>query len=146
MIFRNLFCTKTMTTTITMTISGGTFGLELNPSESDLFWATPKSNTELFKSNPKNVLNLVGCKSDENKSDSMRFNLFQSDSIRLNSVQSFSIQNTNPIKFESFQPQLIRIHRESFGLNRLSNKFSIDLQQTKFKTFFGLIRIDSEFY
>ena len=138
--FRNLLWAQ-MTTTMTIPVE--TFKLVFNPSESDLFRITSKSFSKLFKSNPKNVLNLGGWKSDNNKSDSMLFNLFQFDSRRLNLVQYGSIQNLNPNKSESFQP---RIHWESFGLNRLSDWFSNDLDRKRSNRFFRVVRNDSTRY
>ena len=55
-------------------IPGENCGLVFSPSESKLYWAIPKSVFESLRTNLKNVLNLVRCKSVKNKFDSFWIN------------------------------------------------------------------------
>ena len=116
---------------------GRCFGLEFNPSELNLFRTIPKSVTnysQLFRTNPNNVLYLFWWKTVKNQFDVIRFILLQSDaSIWMNPNQIFN----------SSQSELIWAQ---IGLHRITNPnysdlgfIRIDLNAFRLKTLFGFI-------
>ena len=127
------------------------------------------SQCESFRTNPKNVLYLVSWKMVKNRSDLIRFNprrqskwirtnpksSIQSDQSELGFIQTeFSIRfnpNHSDLEFIRIASDwklgfgLVLIHSDWWtGLNRIrSDRFFTIFHQTRYKTFFGLVRNDS---
>ena len=109
-----------------LTLAWENFGLELNPSESELFRAILKSVSKPFWNNLKNFFYLVWWKTAKNQSDLSRSNSLQFEWIRTN----FTIR--------------MNLRPESFGLVRThSDWFLTEFHQIKYKTIFVLVRKQS---
>ena len=132
----------------------------VNQNYFDSFRYLYPSQCESFQTNPKNVLYLVWWKTVKNQSDLIRLN--SETSIWMNPNQSetrFSIQiNPNESKvgiirinsdwkigLDQSDLGLIRIHSDwCLRINRIMlDCFLTVFHQTRYKTFFGLVRNDS---
>ena len=138
----------------------------INKNYSDSFRYLYPSQCELFRSNPKNVLYLVWWKTVKNQSDLIRLipkdqsepirnQVFNPDKSELRLIQTeFSIRiNPNESKVGLTRIDLdwklgfglVRIHSDwCLGINRIKSDWFLKVfYQTRYKTFFRLVRNDS---
>ena len=116
----------------------------VNQNYFDSFWYMYPSQCESYRTNPKNVLYLVWWKTIKNQPDLTRLILKnQSEWIRTNANPVLGLMWIDLNWKLGFG--LVRIHSDWFlEINRINpDCFLIVFHQTRYKTFFGLVRNDS---